>query len=252
MLRCHCMPREKPFHFCVLGLWQDGALSLRGRDIDPPRAGAGLATGVRVPPPGLRDGAACGEQGKEREGCFGWGWWLRSPTATPEGGGPENPLLLSDSSHPQFPSLSPAGTRRHVVAVVQPGSLPGTQSRMESGSRGEVEASSPGFIPCGRHNTSHELGGLKQEKLTLSHSGGRTSTLPPCKVSRGEPTCSLFPLLVLLAPWLVAASLVPVCLLSAFSPLHLLLCVLRMRMLVIGFPASHIIQGDLFIFRSLT
>ena len=192
---------------------------------------------------------------RTREGARGLLWmgvWLRSPTATPEGGGPENPLLLSDSSHPQFPSLSPAGTRRHVVAVVQPGSLPGTQSRMESGSRGEVEASSPGFIPCGRHNTSHELGGLKQEKLILSHSGGRTSTLPPCKVSRGEPTCSLFPLLVLLAPWLVAASLVPVCLLSAFSPLHLLLCVLRMRMLVIGFPASHIIQGDLFIFRSLT
>ena len=91
----------------------------------------------------------------------------------PRGRGPrEHPPLLSGSSHPQFPSLSPAGSRKHAVALVQPGSPAPpsrTQSRMESGSRGEVEVSSPGFISCGRHNTLHKPGGLKQEKLTLSH-----------------------------------------------------------------------------------
>lgn len=145
-----------------------------GGGVDPPRAGVGLATGVHIPPPGLRDGAACGEQEKEREGCFGWGGWCAEVTDShPRGRGPREPCLLSGSSHPQFPSLSPAGSRKHAVALVQPGSPPppppGTHSRMESGSRGEVEVSSPGFISCGRHNTLHKPGGLKQEKLTLSH-----------------------------------------------------------------------------------
>lgn len=121
MLRCHCMSREQPFYFCVSGLWQDGALSL-GEGVDPPRSSAGLATGVHIPPPGLRDGAACGEQEKEREGCFGWGWGRRSQQPPQGEGAQREPPLLSGSSHPQFPSLSPAGSRKHAVALVHPGS----------------------------------------------------------------------------------------------------------------------------------
>lgn len=105
----------------------------------------------------------------------GGGGWAVVTDSHPRGRGPREPHLLSGSSHPQFPSLSLAGSRKHAVALVQPGSPPppppppGTPSRMESGSRGEVEVSSPGFVSYGRHNTLHKPGGLKQEKLTLSH-----------------------------------------------------------------------------------
>ena len=177
----------------------------------------------------------------------------------PRGRGPrEHPPLLSGSSHPQFPSLSPAGSRKHAVALVQPGSPAPpsrTQSRMESGSRGEVEVSSPGFISCGRHNTLHKPGGLKQTyTLTLLEAGGTksgVSTLPPESLA-GESMLSLFQLPVLLAPWLVTLSLIPHLCLHMTSRLRLLLCLFHIRTLVFGFQASHIFQGDLFIFRSLT
>lgn len=99
---------------CVRPLARWGT-QLGGRGVGPPRASAGLATGVHIPPPGLRDGAACGEPEKEGEGCFGWGWGRRSPTATPGGGGPENPAAFQApptlSSHRRV-QLEPESTQR--------------------------------------------------------------------------------------------------------------------------------------------
>ena len=86
----------------------------------------------------------------------------------PRGRGPReppSPLRLLPPSVPIAESSWNQKARGGCGSARQP---PGTQSRMESGSRGEMEVSSPGVISCGRHNTSHELGGLKQEKLTLS------------------------------------------------------------------------------------
>ena len=74
-----------------------------GGGVDPPRSSAGLATGVHTPPPGLRDRAVCGEQEKEREGCFGWGGGRRSQQP-PQGEGaqrtPSPPFRLLPPSVP--------------------------------------------------------------------------------------------------------------------------------------------------------
>lgn len=113
---------------------------------------------------------------RTREGGRGLLWMGVGAEVTdshPRGRGPREPRRLSGSSHPQFPSpesswnqkaRSGSGSARQL-----PHPRPGTQSRMERGSPEEVEVSRPGFISCGHHNTLHKLGGLKQEKLTLSH-----------------------------------------------------------------------------------
>ena len=116
-----CTSREKPFHFCVSGLWQDGALSLGGGDVDPPGP---VRDWPQVCRPTSRP-EGWSSLWRTREGARGLLWMRVVAEVTyshPRGRGPREPLLLSGSSHPQFPSLSPAATRRHVVAVVQPGS----------------------------------------------------------------------------------------------------------------------------------
>ena len=151
----------------------------------------------------------------------------------PRGRGPReppSPLRLLPPSVPIAESSWNQKARGGCGSARQP---PGTQSRMESGSRGEMEVSSPGVISCGRHNTSHELGGLKQENLHSHNSGGWKSKIrgvhAPCRVSRGESMLSLFPLLVLLAPWLMAASLIPVSVFSWPSPLYIFSCMCFLR-----------------------
>lgn len=91
MLRCHCMPREKPFHFCVSGLWQDGALSLGDRDVDPPQGRC--RSGHRCARPTSRP-EGWSSLWRTREGARGLLWMGVVAEVTyshPRGRGPREP-----------------------------------------------------------------------------------------------------------------------------------------------------------------
>lgn len=79
---------------------------------------------------------------RTREGGRGLLWMGVGAEVTdshPRGRGPREPRRLSGSSHPQFPSPSPAGTRKHAAALVQPGSPPTPAPGLRAGWREDLQ-----------------------------------------------------------------------------------------------------------------